>query len=292
VEKGSVVLHELLSLAWEARVRSSGRDITFAYPAKTAAVSLTGTECGLNCAHCSGHYLDKMITLEEAFRRAGDGRAKSFLISGGCSPAGVVPFARYAGQLEKLAKTSRLNLHVGLVTDEEAASAGKVAGAVSFDFVGDDETIREVYGLDRTVDDYVRSYLALSRHTRVIPHICIGLRGGAVSGERRALDILKRLGAEALVFLVLIPTRGTLFAQVSPPAPALVAEILAEARLAFPGIPIQLGCMRPGGRYRRAIDLLAVRAGVNSIVNPAPQARRLAQYLGLVMRQGEECCVL
>lgn len=286
------MLHELLSSAWEARVRSFGHDITFAYPARTAAVSLTGTECGLNCAHCGGHYLDNMISLEEARAWVLQGRAKSLLISGGCSPAGVVPFGTHARQLEELAKTCRLNLHVGLVSEEEAASAGKMAGAVSFDFVGNDETIREVYGLDKTVADYVRSYEALCRHARVVPHICIGLRGGAISGERRALGILKQLGAPALVFLVLIPTPGTRFAGVEPPAPAAVAEILAEARLDFPETPIQLGCMRPGGRYRRTLDLLAVRAGVNTIVNPAPQARRLARYLGLVARRGEECCVL
>lgn len=286
------MLHELLSSAWEERVRSSGRDITFAYPVRTAAVSLTGRECSLGCAHCGGHYLDDMLSLEEAFRRAEDGRARSFLISGGCSPSGVVPFTAHREELERLSRTSTLNLHVGLVNEEEAAYAGKIAGAVSFDFVGDDETIREVYGLDRTVGDYIRSYELLRKHTRVIPHICIGLRGGRISGERRALDILRRLGAQAIVFLVLIPTPGTRFAQVAPPEPAEVARILAEARLAFPGTPVQLGCMRPGGRYRRAVDLLAVRAGVNTIVNPAPPARKLARYLGLTAHRGEECCVL
>ncbi len=286
------MLHELLSSAWEERVRSSGRDITFAYPVRTAAVSLTGRECSLGCAHCGGHYLNDMISLEEAFRRAEEGRSRSFLISGGCSPSGVVPFTAHKEELERLSGTSTLNLHVGLVNEEEAAYAGKIAGAVSFDLVGDNETIREVYGLDKTVADYVRSYELLRNHARVVPHICIGLRGGRISGERRALEILQRLGAPALVFLVLIPTPGTRFQEVAPPEPAAVAQILAEARLAFPGTPIQLGCMRPGGRYRRAIDVLAVRAGVNTIVNPAPQARRLARYLGLTARRGEECCVL
>jgi len=286
------VLHDLLSSAWETRVRSFGRDITFAHPVRTAAVSLTGQECGLDCAHCGGHYLDDMISLEEAKCLVELGRATSLLISGGCSPAGVVPFAAHREELEQLARGCRLNLHVGLVNEEEAASAGKMAAVVSFDFVGDDETIREVYGLDRTVADYVRSYESLRKHARVIPHICIGLRGGRISGEHRALEILGRLGAPALVFLVLIPTPGTRFAEVAPPAPAAVARILAEARLSFPKTPIRLGCMRPGGRYRRAVDLLAVRAGVNAIVNPAPQARRLARYLGLSAHRGEECCVL
>jgi len=50
--------------------------------------------------------------------------------------------------------------------------------------------------------------------------------------------------------------------------------------------------MRPGGEYRSRLDALAVRAGVNGIVQPAPAARRLAASLGLEAVPGDECCVL
>ncbi len=56
--------------------------------------------------------------------------------------------------------------------------------------------------------------------------------------------------------------------------------------------PLAMGCMRPGGLYRVELDCLAVRAGLNGIVNPAPAAVRLARQFGLEVLRGEECCVL
>jgi hypothetical protein len=95
-----------------------------------------------------------------------------------------------------------------------------------------------------------------------------------------------------LVLLVFIPTAGTRYADRKPPAPEVVADLLAEARLRFPGTPLYLGCMRPKGRYRDQLDPLAVRAGLNVIVSPARPARQLADDLGLAVRQTRECCVL
>lgn len=286
------MLWSLLARAWATRWANFGPAVEFCYPIATRPVSLTGTECGLKCAHCGGHYLKGMISLGSARQQAAQGKARSFLISGGCAPSGKVPFFSCLAGLGELSEHSRLNFHVGLVNEEEAAVVGRLATAVSFDFVGDNETIREVYGLDAQVDDYIKSYQALRRHTNVIPHICIGLRGGSISGEYRALEILKALGASTLVFIILIPTPGTRYENSRPPDPATVAEVLAHARLAFPDTPVYLGCMRPGGRYRRTVDLLALRAGVNKIVNPSPAAVRLAGTLGLKATRGEECCVL
>jgi uncharacterized radical SAM superfamily protein len=71
-----------------------------------------------------------------------------------------------------------------------------------------------------------------------------------------------------------------------------VMDIVVEARLRFPDKPLYLGCMRPRGRYRLELDPLAVRAGVNVIVNPAREAVRLAEELGLRITRGRECCVV
>jgi hypothetical protein len=286
------MLSDLLHLAWETRRRNFAASVRLVHPTKTTAVSLTDRSCGLNCAHCGGHYLEDMVTLEEARSLVDAGEATSLLISGGCSATGKVPFVPHAKELEGLSRHARLNFHVGLVDEEEAALVGSIASAVSFDFIGDDETIREVYGLSARVEDYLRSYAALRKHANVIPHICIGLRGGEISGERAAIRMLKAAGAGSLVFIVLIPTPGTLYAGVKPPALSEVASILAEARLEFPPLEVALGCMRPGGRYRRALDVLALYAGVNRIVNPTSQAARTAGYLGLSVQYGEECCVL
>jgi uncharacterized radical SAM superfamily protein len=216
----------------------------------------------------------------------------SCLISGGCDRCGRVPVISHLDKIAALRPGRILNWHVGMLDESEMRVIAPYADIVSFDFVGNDETIREVYNLDYTVDDYVRTYAMLRQHAIVVPHLTLGLRGGQFSGEYQALDILRAAGLSALVILVLIPTPGTRYAGCRPPALDEVELFLLTARLALPDTPIYLGCMRPGGSYRRQLDPLAVRAGVNSIVNPAPSAVRLATELGLEVRWRDECCVI
>jgi len=283
-------LDQQAAKGWEVRTAHFPPLICFAYPVKTKAISVTGTRCELNCAHCGGHYLKTMTPLTAVNDAAQLGA--SCLISGGCTTAGRVPVSEHLTALSALKEGRRFNLHVGLVADEEIAGLAAVADQISFDFVGDDATIREVFGLDRTVEDYVRCYSALKARCRVMPHVCIGLHGGEIRGEYRALELLERLGCDGLTFIIFTPTRGTRFAGCLPPAPAEVVRLLVEARRRFPAVPLHLGCMRPGGRYRSEIDQWAVRAGVNTIVNPVPAAVRLAEELGLTIIRGEECCAL
>ncbi len=162
---------------------------------------------------------------------------------------------------------------------------------ISFDIVGDVETIHDTYGLDRTPADYAATYQMLRRYARVVPHITVGLRCGAIGHERPAMDLLAQCGLEALVFIVFIPTPGTRYADCSPPEVGEVAMLLAEARQRFPTIPIHLGCMRPRQGYRARLDPLAVRAGVNVIVSPSREGQATAQALGLRAVETRECCV-
>lgn len=283
----------LLERAWQVRQANFPPMLGSDHPSRTYPLSVTGKDCALDCAHCGKHYLAKMVAPAQALDRCQASPPLSWLISGGCGPDGKVPVLEHLPLLQALkAQGHRLNFHVGLVNEAEAEAIAALADAVSFDLVGDGETIREVFGLDRSVGDYVASYRALRRHTRVVPHVCIGLRGGLPSGEEAALDILAAEGHDAIVFIVFIPTPGTRYAGRKPPPMDEAVRLLAEARLRFPTTPIGLGCMRPHGAYREALDSLAVRAGVQRIVQPAPQAVRLAQELGLQIVRSEECCVL
>jgi len=280
-----------LAQAWRVRQAHFPRLIGFDYPVDTAVVSLTGTACALDCAHCGQRYLEHMIPIWEAAERTG--HAPSLLISGGCDAQGRVPVReQHVRLLDGLRPGRRLNWHVGLIGQGELEAIRPYMNVVSFDFVGDDETIGEVYGLERTVADYVATYKVLRQHVPVIPHLTIGLRGGELAHERKALDLLTELGCEALVFLVFIPTPGTRYADRQPPAVAEVVHLLAEARLRFPRTPLYLGCMRPRGPYRKALDPLAVLSGLNRIVSPAREAVTLAQELGLSIERGTECCAL
>lgn len=286
-------LEELLEKAWALRQANFPPEIEINHPQKTTVISVTGHQCALNCAHCGRHYLEGMLTLEEGERRHRLEGNKSFLISGGSTGEGKVPFYQHLDRLRQLKRQGRLNFHVGLVDEEEARALAGLADAVSFDFVVDDASIQEVFGLKRRGEDYLRSYQLLRRYTpRVIPHLLVGLYRGQIAGEYRALGYLRELGATDLVFIVFRPTPGTRYAELPPPPPAEVARLLATARLWFPTTPITLGCMRPGGTYRMELDELALRAGVNKIVNPAPELATLAAARGLRVFTGDECCVL
>jgi uncharacterized radical SAM superfamily protein len=274
--------------AWSARKLHFPPQIGFARPSCTLAVSLTGSDCTLQCAHCAGHYLSAMVPIEDA-DAAG---MTSCLVSGGCDQRGRVPVTSYTDLVAALRPGRVLNWHVGMIDEDEMRTIAPYVDVISFDLVGDNDTIREVYGLDYTVDEYAHTYAMLRRHARVVPHLTLGLRGGQFSGEHQALHIVKTAGLDALVVLVFIPTPGTRYADCEPPSLMEVAGFLLAARCALPDTPIHLGCMRPGGRYRRDLDSLAVWAGVNKIVNPAPSAVRLAAELGLAVQWENECCVI
>jgi uncharacterized radical SAM superfamily protein len=284
-------LEKLANEGWKVRESNFSPSIYFSYPLQTQAISVTGANCKLNCGHCGGHYLKHMKDI--AHISDGDElRARSFLISGGCTAEGKVPIGEHIKQLTALKEGRKLNLHVGLVNEEDIDGIIQIADKISFDFVGDDETIREVFGLERKVQDYVDSYVKLRDRCQVIPHICIGLHGGQIRGEYHALELLQDIGVEGLTFIVFTPTRETRYAAHLPPGIKEVLDILVTARKRFPKVPIHLGCMRPGGSYRRELDPWAVRGGVNSIVNPASDAVHVATSLGLLPVKREECCVL
>ncbi len=280
-------LEERLALAWEVRTRRWPPTITASRPLDTLPVSVTGGACALDCAHCGGHYLQGMRPL----KGLQPGSAPSLLISGGCDREGRVPVREMLPELLPVIEGRRTNWHLGAVDEADLTALAGLLEVVSFDFVGDDATLREVYGLDATVDDLERRMQRLAAIARVVPHVTIGLRGGALGHEMPALARLQRHRFDALVFLVLIPTPGTRYADAQPPAPDAVAEILVEARLLFPEVSLQLGCMRPKGAYAEALDPLAVRAGANVIVNPARSAVALAEAMGLKWETGYECCV-
>ncbi|MFH1086588.1 MAG: radical SAM protein, partial [Chloroflexota bacterium] len=216
--------------------------------------------------------------------------ARSLLISGGCDRRGRVPVTEHLDAIARLRPGRRLNWHVGLIAAAELDAIAPHVDVVSFDVVGDAETAREVYGLDLTLDDYMAAFDLLRARVPVVPHITIGLRGGRLSGERAALAALAEREVESLVFIILIPTPGTTYAHCNPPPLNDVADVLLEARLRLPAARLLLGCMRPVGVYRQLADELAVRAGVNGVVNPALAAVRAAGELGLAVEWGDECC--
>lgn len=282
-------LEVALESAWDLRLSAFGRDVEWVSPVRTAVLSVTGKACSLACAHCGGRYLEHMLPVHR-WRELDAENVRSCLVSGGCDPRGRVPVTDHLGIVAELASRWPLNLHLGLVSEEDVAGIAPFSPVVSFDLVVDDATIRDVYGLDVPGEQFLATYEMLRRHVRVVPHICIGIRGGRVSGEMGALRALVHSGADAIIFIVFTPTPGTRYAACSPPEPEEAARIIAAARVMFPTTPLYLGCVRPRDGYRDALDSLALRAGVNRIVSPSRRAREAAKALGLEATWREECC--
>jgi len=284
--------------AMEARKKDRPPVLWAVYPTGTMAVSVTGAACPLKCSHCGGHYLRHMVDIERLPDVLQEKRPKSILLSGGCDTSGAVPLlthldevAALSRRLETEGRGFRVNVHPGVAAPEAARAIAQTASVISFDFVLDDETIREAFHGKWTGRDYVETLRNLrSGKAEVIPHILVGLYKGRLKGEYDAVDFLLKEGVGRIIFIVFIPTENTAWQDYPPPPPEEVASLIAWTRTRAPGLDISIGCMRPRGKYRELLDPLAVRAGCDRIVLPHPRALREAEALGLTVIRKEECC--
>jgi uncharacterized radical SAM superfamily protein len=216
------------------------------------------------------------------------------LISGGCLPDGSVPLDRFVEVIRRVKADFGLTVfaHVG-VTNFERALRLKEAGvdAALIDILGANETIREIYNLDLTVESYENALKALSQAgLPFVPHVIVGLHYGSLKGELNALQMISRYNPSALVVIAFMPIHGTAMAHVKPPKPLDIARVLAVARTMFPETPIALGCMRPKGKHRAETDILAIKAGVDAIAFPAEEAIKFAESRGFEVIFSSYCC--
>ena len=266
------------------------------------AVSITAERCDLDCEHCKGTLLRTMPHAQAPqrlieFGLEADARGDhGILVSGGCDRAGRLPWKEFipAIRLIKDKTALKITIHSGLV-DPETAVLLKEAGVdqALVDVIGDEETAKEVYHLRDGVRSIRRSMESLAlAGLETVPHILFGLHYGQEKGEMAALEILKGFPLKKYVVVVLMPTKGTAMADVRPPAPDRVAGFMAKARLQLPKLKASLGCARPRGKYRRDLDVLAVKAGINSLALPSDRALVEATDRGLEVCYEETCCSL
>jgi uncharacterized radical SAM superfamily protein len=263
-------------------------------------VSVTGTKCRLNCDHCRGIILESMYEAREpeslynlALKLEERG-CKGLLVSGGADINGSVPLMPFAPVMARLKCELgfKMAVHTGLVDEEMADALAKACiDSAMVDIIGSDETIREVYHLKASVDDYEKSLKNLvDRSVKVSPHVVVGLHYGRILGEYKALEIISRYSIASLVLVVLNPLRNTPMAEVVPPGIEEMKDIFAAARGLFPSTPILLGCARPGGKYRLQLDKLALDMGINGIAYPAEGVVQYAREKGLNPVFSEYCC--
>jgi uncharacterized radical SAM superfamily protein len=265
-------------------------------------ISVTGTACALQCDHCRTHVLEGMVTLQKdtdlfaTAQRLQASGTEGILVSGGSNRTGGVPLLPHVSAMRRVREElgMRVIVHSGVVSPKLAeglATAG-VEG-VMLDVIGAEETIRDVYHLDLTPDDFERSLALLAeRGLRIIPHIVLGLHYARLLGEWKALDMIRRYPVSTLILVVLTPLVGTPMAHLKPPPLEDVVEFFATARQAMPGTKVNLGCGRPMGKMKQDMDRAAIDHGLNGIAYPADGAIEYARERGLEPALYEYCCSL
>lgn len=269
--------------------------------AEFVSISLTGNACALDCEHCAMQVLHGMHdfssfagSLFDLCGRLKERGARGVLISGGSDAQGRVPLLQHVADLARVRRELDLviRVHPGLPDEATCEGLGHVGidGAM-VDIIGDRATIRDVYHLDATPDDYDAALGRLGRHgVPSVPHIILGLHFGRMRGEERALEIVSRHAPKLLVLVVLMPLSGTPMAGVAPPSLREIGLFFEVARKRLPATPIMLGCARPLGAMKAGIDRLAVDAGLNGIAYPADGIVSYAERRGLAPTFVHACC--
>lgn len=264
-------------------------------------MSVTGRSCSLKCRHCAGRYLEGMVPVTEpdellSFARSlSEAGGKGFLLSGGSDADGRVRLERFVPVIKEIKATTplKVNAHVGLAPRETLRELiGSGIDSFSVDVYGDDETVREVLGVEAGAEEYisvVRDLVDLGAGT-VAPHICVGVKGGEMSGEMAALRHLEPVSPSTLVIISFIPTKGTDYESRKPPCGEDIVTFIKAARSSLPRTRIMLGCMR--SRRDRSWELEAVLAGLDGIVLPSEETVMAAVAKGLVVRRRDTCCAL
>jgi hypothetical protein len=293
----------LLDLAGAVRDSRLGRELRLYYPLpRFPSISVTGDRCSLRCKHCGGYYLRGMAGVETPSRlkrfctKLEAEGGVGLLVSGGSDKNGRVPLGRFHDALRWVKENTGLivNVHTGLLDSEQAneiASTG--IDIASVDIVGSDETIRRVYGLKATKEDYWETLEALRNANvpHVIPHICVGLDFGEIRGEAAALEMAQKLDPELVVLLELMPTQGTAMEAVEPPSAEDMARVVVAARLMCPEAGIALGCMHPRTGKDR-VEKLALEAGADRIVLPSRSTVEKAGIAGFSVKHLDGCCAI
>lgn len=264
-------------------------------------ISITGTACALNCAHCQGRLLETMHSAQspEALRnlvdRLAETNCKGILISGGANIDGEVPLLKFADAIfYAREKGLKVLVHGGLISGVTARAMYQAGvDQVLMDVIGNEETIKEVYHLDRRPEDYLHSMRNCREEgLQIVPHLVVGLHFGQIKGEWRALEMIKDVDPQALVMVVISPKAGTLMERVFPPQVEEVASLIAQTRIEFTNIPVNLGCAKPIGKYKRELEALAVNCGIDTIAYADEDTIRHAQTRGLTVEFTEQCCSL
>ncbi|HEX5091136.1 MAG TPA: radical SAM protein, partial [Burkholderiales bacterium] len=265
------------------------------------AFSVTAAGCALMCDHCQAKILEPMIPatspemLEQKVRTmVATQDLQGFLLSGGSNRRNEIRYERYYPVVERLKRDHphlKVAIHSALLDAPRArAMADAGVDTAMMDVIGAQETITEVYHLERPVADFEETLAALcATRMEVVPHIVIGLHYGRIVGEPAALDIVSRHPVHSLVLVVIMPFYAKPGTFATPETTDL-GRLFLEARDRIRDRQVLLGCARPPGMHRRVTDAYAVMAGLDGIAFPAEGAVSVAHAIGRPVVQEHACC--
>ncbi|MFW9999967.1 MAG: radical SAM protein [Candidatus Hodarchaeota archaeon] len=274
-------LEAFFNLAQSITKENFGNILKIYNPTKRfPAVSITGSECALECEHCNKKYLKGMKqvldneTLEQFLMRLSKNNGIGALISGGSRKDGSVPLLGFLDTIKKVKRETNLiiNTHTGLLDEETAEKLADVGvDIVSFDINLDEEVIRNIYHLDIELNEYKKAIDLLKKYElNIVPHICVGLLYGKLNKELDAIKFIKEteINPSLIVIIVLIPPKNSMI-KFNTPKPEDIAKIITILRFAFPKTEISLGCMRPRGKIKIEVEKCAIKAGITRIEIPS-----------------------
>ncbi|MCX7845028.1 MAG: radical SAM protein [Dictyoglomaceae bacterium] len=263
---------------------------TVVKPKKTLPLSITGELCELQCDHCKGHYLRGMIPLSEIEKKIQNNNYKSILVSGGFDFNGKLSNIP-VNILEDLKKKGfKLNYHLGLIKKENIKNIMGIIDEVSFDLILDDEIIKSIFHLNKTAEDFKKTFKLLNKYFSVSPHIVLGLNWGKIEKEYEAIEFLSRFNPIKIIFIIFTPIKNTPMGHISPPPINMLKKFFLFIKEKMPKVNLYLGCVRPSGNYREKLDLLAYEMGFKAIVNPHPKVLEYLKKSNLIEDYFYECC--
>jgi hypothetical protein len=223
--------------------------------------------------------------------------AYGILLSGGADHNGEVPLEKFIPSIKILKENDpqfRVIVHTGLLRRETAKKLREAAvDQILIDVIGDEDTIHEVYHLNKRVEDYEETLWMLKEMGhRLAPHIIIGHHFGEIRGEWRALEMVTRVAVETIVLVILKNLQADGEKHLKVPKPEEISKISAIARILNPDIPIRMGCIRPAHPSKAAMERGAIDSGINTIAYPLQGTIDYAREMGLDTKFIEMCCSL
>lgn len=251
------------------------------------AISITGEWCGLKCKYCKGELLKGMLkvnTPNELYslcRKLKREEAIGCLISGGFNKQGILPIRPFIQAIRDIKRDLDLiiSVHVGFASREYAETLRNCgADIVDLNVVSSVKVFRDVMGVDVNLETMEETIKNLKSYgpPYIAPHIMIGADYGKVYWETEAINLLKDVNPDTLIFVVFSPIHGTEMEYTSSPNTVDVVKVFQYAREKLPNIEIGLGCARPRGSYSVKLEeQLTLNRLIDRVVLPSKSSEYL-----------------